>query len=161
MGQSGSVDGFKVSHIPSFSNLSAAADISFWPKRDAIPCGQSCACFLNGGLSLKNDLTALFSIVFLQLGKGLDDGDHADAPGSACGEQHLQGLDLGDSPNLIPVFKLIQDLLAPSPVKGKNQFQLLMQKLPPEHKAKWFAGAALNTADHFPPCSSAMDSISR
>ena len=45
------------------------------------------------------------------------------------------------------MFKLIQDLLAPSPVKGKNQFQLLMQKLPSEHKAKWFAGAALNTAD--------------
>ena len=49
--------------------------------------------------------------------------------------------------HIVSVFKLIQDLLAPSPVKGKNQFQLLMQKLPPEHKAKWFAGAALNTAD--------------
>ena len=49
--------------------------------------------------------------------------------------------------HIVSVFKLIQDLLAPSPVKGKNQFQLLMQKLPSEHKAKWFAGAALNTAD--------------
>ncbi len=49
--------------------------------------------------------------------------------------------------HIVSVFKLIQDLLAPSPVKGKNQFQLLMQKLPPDHKAKWFAGAALNTAD--------------
>jgi len=49
--------------------------------------------------------------------------------------------------HIISVFKMIQDLLAPSPVKNKSQFQLLMDKLPPEHKAKWFAGAALNTAD--------------
>ena len=45
------------------------------------------------------------------------------------------------------VFKLIQDLLAPSGIKGKNQFQLLVERLPPEHKARWFAGAALNTSD--------------
>ena len=44
--------------------------------------------------------------------------------------------------HIISVFKLIQDLLAPSGVKGKNQFQLLMEKLPPDHKAKWFAGYA-------------------
>lgn len=49
--------------------------------------------------------------------------------------------------HIISVFKLIQDLLAPSGVKGKNQFQLLMEKLPQEHKARWFSGAALNTAD--------------
>lgn len=49
--------------------------------------------------------------------------------------------------HIISVFKMIQDLLAPSPVKNKSQFQLLMDKLPPDHKAKWFAGAALNTAD--------------
>ena len=49
--------------------------------------------------------------------------------------------------HVVSVFKLIQDLLAPSPVKGKNQFQLLMEKLPPEHKARWFAGAALNAAE--------------
>ena len=49
--------------------------------------------------------------------------------------------------HIVSVFKLIQDLLAPSPVKGKNQFQLLMAKLPDTHKAKWFAGAALNTAE--------------
>ena len=35
----------------------------------------------------------------------------------------------------------------PSPVKGKNQFQILLEKLPDTHKAKWFAGAALNTAE--------------
>lgn len=49
--------------------------------------------------------------------------------------------------HIISVFKLIQDLLAPSKVKGKNQFQLLLEKLPDSHKAKWFAGAALNTAE--------------
>lgn len=49
--------------------------------------------------------------------------------------------------HIVSVFKLIQDLLAPSDVKGKNQFQLLIEKLPPEHKTRWFAGAALNTSD--------------
>lgn len=32
-------------------------------------------------------------------------------------------------------------------MKGKNQFQLLLEKLPPNHKARWFAGSALNTAE--------------
>lgn len=49
--------------------------------------------------------------------------------------------------HIISVFKMIQDLLAPSPVKNKSQFQLLMDKLPSEHKARWFAGAALNSAE--------------
>lgn len=49
--------------------------------------------------------------------------------------------------HIVSVFKFIQDLLAPSGVKGKNQFQLLMEKLPDEHKVKWFAGAALNTGE--------------
>lgn len=49
--------------------------------------------------------------------------------------------------HIVSVFKLIQDLLAPSSVKNKSQFQLLMEKLPPEHKARWFSGAALNSAD--------------
>jgi type IV secretion system protein VirD4 len=49
--------------------------------------------------------------------------------------------------HIVSVFKLIQELLEPSGVKGKNRFQLLMDKLPDDHKAKWFAGAALNTAD--------------
>ena len=48
--------------------------------------------------------------------------------------------------HIISVFKLVQDLLAPSKVKGKSQFQLLMEKLPPDHKARWFAGADLNSA---------------
>ena len=49
--------------------------------------------------------------------------------------------------HIVSVFKLVQELLAPSQVKGKNQFQLLLEKLPPDHKAKWFAGSALNTAE--------------
>lgn len=49
--------------------------------------------------------------------------------------------------HIISVFKLIQDLLAPSGVKGKNKFQILLEKLPEDHKARWFAGAALNSAD--------------
>jgi type IV secretion system protein VirD4 len=47
----------------------------------------------------------------------------------------------------ISAFKIIQDLLAPSPIKGENQFQILIEKLPPNHKARWFAGVALNTVN--------------
>lgn len=54
---------------------------------------------------------------------------------------------LPEQRHIVSVFKMIQDLLAPSGIKGKNQFQLLMEKLPEEHKTKWFAGAALNTSE--------------
>ena len=54
--------------------------------------------------------------------------------------------------HIISVFKMIQDLLAPAQTtsskdKKATQFQMLMQKLPDTHKAKWFAGAALNTSE--------------
>lgn len=53
--------------------------------------------------------------------------------------------------HIVSVFKLIQDLLAKvqpdSKAKAKTYFSELMEKLPPEHKAKWLAGAALNTSD--------------
>ena len=49
--------------------------------------------------------------------------------------------------HIVSVFKLVQDLLEPSGVKGKSRFQLLMNKLPSEHKARWLAGAALNSAE--------------
>ncbi|MBU5426930.1 type IV secretory system conjugative DNA transfer family protein [Tissierella pigra] len=52
-----------------------------------------------------------------------------------------------DTRHIISVFKMVQDLMEPSKVKGKSQFQLLMDKLPSEHKARWFAGAALNSAE--------------
>ena len=53
--------------------------------------------------------------------------------------------------HIVSVFKLIQDLLAKvqpdSKTKSKTYFSELMEKLPPEHKAKWLAGAALNTSE--------------
>lgn len=49
--------------------------------------------------------------------------------------------------HIVSVFKIIQELLAPSQKKDQNQFQQLMDLLPADHKAKWFAGAALNTAE--------------
>ncbi|MDE6787800.1 MAG: type IV secretory system conjugative DNA transfer family protein [Ruminococcus sp.] len=53
--------------------------------------------------------------------------------------------------HIVSVFRLIQDLLAKyqpaQKAKPKMYFSKLMEKLPPEHKAKWFAGAALNTSD--------------
>ena len=54
---------------------------------------------------------------------------------------------LPEERHIVSVFKIIQELLAPGKAKGKNQFQELMDMLPPEHKAKWFAGAALSSAD--------------
>ena len=48
--------------------------------------------------------------------------------------------------HIVSVFKLVQDLLESS-VVGKSHFQILMGKLPSNHKAKWFAGAALNSAE--------------
>ena len=49
--------------------------------------------------------------------------------------------------NIVSVFKIIQEMLAPSEKRNKNQFQELMALLPNDHKAKWFAGAALNASD--------------
>ena len=53
--------------------------------------------------------------------------------------------------HIVSVFKLIQDLLAkyqPDPkAKPVMFFTKLMEKLPSEHKAKWLAGAALNSSD--------------
>ena len=55
--------------------------------------------------------------------------------------------DKDEKRHIISIFKLVQDLIAPSKVKGKSQFQLLIDKLPPAHKARMFAGAALNSAE--------------
>ena len=49
--------------------------------------------------------------------------------------------------HIVSVFKLVQELLAPSMVSGRNEFQFLMDHLPEEHKAKWFSGSALNAAE--------------
>lgn len=54
--------------------------------------------------------------------------------------------------HIVSVFKLIQDLTAKPPPKSPKDkppmyFTTLMEKLPSDHKAKWLAGAALNTSD--------------
>ena len=49
--------------------------------------------------------------------------------------------------HIVSVFKLVQELLAPSILPGKNEFQLLMDRLPETHKAKWFSGSALTAAE--------------
>ena len=49
--------------------------------------------------------------------------------------------------HIVSVFKLVQELLAPSILPDKNEFQLLMDRLPEEHKAKWFSDSALTAAE--------------
>ena len=49
--------------------------------------------------------------------------------------------------HIVSVYKIIQELLAPSGARKENQFQYIMKLLPNDHKAKWFAGAALNTSE--------------
>ena len=50
--------------------------------------------------------------------------------------------------HIVSAFKLVQDLLAaPGGGRGKNGFHVLMDMLPPVHKARWVAGAALTAAD--------------
>ena len=44
-----------------------------------------------------------------------------------------------DRRHIVSVFKLVQDLLEPSPVGNQSHFQMLMRMLPSEHKARWFA----------------------
>ena len=61
-------------------------------------------------------------------------------------EKQIDGT-VQDCRHIISVFKLVQDLLEPSKDKRRSQFQILMNQLPPEHKAKWFAGTALNSAE--------------
>ena len=49
--------------------------------------------------------------------------------------------------HIVSVFKLVQELLAPSGQGKKTGFQVLMDNLPSTHKARWFSGAALNTSE--------------
>ena len=58
------------------------------------------------------------------------------------------GKDEPEKRHIVSAFKLVQDLLAaPKNSRGKNGFQPLMELLPAEHKARWLAGAALNSSD--------------
>ena len=61
-------------------------------------------------------------------------------------EYQIDGV-LRERRHIVSVFKLVQELLAPSILPGKNEFQLLMDRLPEEHKAKWFSGSALTAAE--------------
>ena len=49
--------------------------------------------------------------------------------------------------HIVSVFELVQELLAPGGQNKKTGFQVLMDSLPSTHKARWFAGAALNTSE--------------
>lgn len=49
--------------------------------------------------------------------------------------------------HIVSVFKIIQELMSSKGGKKENGFTKIMKLLPNEHKAKWFAGAALNTSD--------------
>lgn len=51
-----------------------------------------------------------------------------------------------ESRHIVSVFKIIQELLEPTE-GGGNQFQYILDMLPAEHKARWFAGSALNSSD--------------
>ena len=61
-------------------------------------------------------------------------------------EYQIDGV-LRERRHIVSVFKLVQELLAPSILPSKNEFQLLMDRLPEEHKAKWFSGSALTAAE--------------
>lgn len=75
----------------------------------------------------------LLTSVFLLLAEYLSDEDEDHR---LCYKRHI-----------VSVFKLVQELLAPSDRDdGTNQFQDLIEQLPENHKARWFAGAALNSS---------------
>ena len=50
--------------------------------------------------------------------------------------------------HIVSVYKLIQDLSGPAGAPGqKSPFQTLLNMLPEEHKARWFAGTAASAGD--------------
>lgn len=49
--------------------------------------------------------------------------------------------------HIVSVFKLIQDLMSPSNVAGKNQFQVLTDLLPKESRARFYSASALKASD--------------
>ena len=49
--------------------------------------------------------------------------------------------------HIVSVFKLIQELVDRPKPKEKMYFHKVMEMMPPEHKAKWLAGAALYSSD--------------
>lgn len=122
-------------YLEDTSNLSAKAKAEKYAKiisktiinssGDSSNYGQN-AFFYDAAEGL---LTAVILLIAEYLPPTIEDGEYIDC-------RHI-----------ISVFKMVQDLLAPSKIKGKSQFQVLMDKLPDDHKARWFAGAALNSAE--------------
>lgn len=122
-------------YLEDTSNLSAKAKAEKYAKiisktiinssGDSSNYGQN-AFFYDAAEGL---LTAVILLIAEYLPLTIEDGEYIDC-------RHI-----------ISVFKMVQDLLAPSKIKGKSQFQVLMDKLPDDHKARWFAGAALNSAE--------------
>lgn len=55
--------------------------------------------------------------------------------------------DIIERRHIVSIFKMVQDFTSPSSVKGKTQFQVIIEMLPSTHKARWLAGAALNTSE--------------
>ena len=55
--------------------------------------------------------------------------------------------ELRERRHIVSVFKLVQELIAPSILPEKNEFQLLMDRFPEAHKTKWFSGSALTAAE--------------
>ena len=75
----------------------------------------------------------LLTAVLLLVAEYLTDEDER---GGFCCRRHI-----------VSVYKLVQELSAPGQNKNKTQFQDVMDKLPPDHKARWFSGAALGSGD--------------
>ena len=48
--------------------------------------------------------------------------------------------------HIISCFKLIQDMMAPSNIEGQNQFQVLIDLLPEDSRARFYAAAALKSS---------------
>lgn len=48
--------------------------------------------------------------------------------------------------HIVSCFKLIQDLMSPSRVQGKNQFQILVDILPDDNRARFYAASALKSS---------------
>lgn len=49
--------------------------------------------------------------------------------------------------HIVSVYKIIQDMISGSDKRKTSEFSKVMKMLPENHKARWFAGAALNASD--------------
>ena len=49
--------------------------------------------------------------------------------------------------HIVSVYKIIQDMMSGTDKRKSSEFSKIMKMLPENHKARWFAGAALNASD--------------